>query len=112
MEYAIKRVMNLKPSWYHEMGRKQKLEYQNQLKEEEAHYWERKPDPLSTGDLIESKMSSKSLSNGGIYKVLNHFCTLVSTVHGSEWHQFVTIKNDYGFTVKMNLNKFKVLPKQ
>lgn len=106
--YKRKTVQDLKPQWYLQMSTKDKLKAQKDLVEEREIAWKNKPTELQS-NMILAKTSTNSITEGNTYRVLGHFCTLVTTIYYSEWHEFVTFKNKYGHTVKMNLRKFDVV---
>ena len=107
-EYSQKTIQDLKPDWYLQLSKTEKLKEQDRLRQERSEMWDNKPTPIKSGTKIEAKESVKSITKGCRYTVLNHFCTLVTTIYYSEWKQFVTLKNNYGYSVKMNINKFIV----
>ena len=104
--YSQKTIQNLKPSWYLALSQKEKLAEQAQLKKERDEMWLNKPKPIHSGTIILAKETVKNITKDKQYKVQGYFATLVTTLYYSEWHEFVTIKNDNGYTVKMNLRKF------
>ena len=70
-----------------------------------------KPEKV-TGEIICEKPTS-SLTKGKVYKIRGHFCYLKKMFLGGGdycwvWYQFFTLKNDYGYTVKVNRRKFSV----
>lgn len=110
--YSKKTIQNLKPDWYSNLSKKEKLEIQNEMKKNIDEMWLNKPNLISRGTYLVSKNDKpSSLTKGKKYCVLNHFCTLVTTIYYSEWKQFITLKNDNGYTVKMNLQNFEKLKK-
>jgi len=106
--YNQKTIQDLKPNWYMVLNTKEKLKIQSDLVAERKLMLENKPKTLPSS-MILAKETGRSTTAGNTYKVLNHFCTLVCTIYSCEWHQFVTFKNKYGYTVKMNLRKFDVV---
>jgi hypothetical protein len=84
-----------------------KLAVQAEMRARHNKEWEKKPALLPTGTLLISKVSTRSISKGRAYRVRGHFCTLVTTMDLSTWNQFVTIRADNGWTVKMSLSKFE-----
>lgn len=109
-QYSQKTIQNLKPDWYMSMSGKEKQDWQKDMQEERKIALENKPAPIRFGTKIIAKETGTSLTKGCEYKVMGHFCTLVTTIYGSKWNQFVTLKNKYGHTVKMNLNNFDINP--
>lgn len=108
-QYSQKIIQNLKPNWYVALSTTEKLKWQADMKEEHKIALENKPNALRTGQTIIAKERTQSVTAGKEYKVIGHFCTLVTTIYGSKWNQFVTLKNDVGYTVKMNLKNFDIL---
>ena len=106
--YSQKIIQNLKPSWYLALGKNAKLKEQRDLKRRHKEAWNNKPEQISSATKIIANSSIDSVTKGKIYLVQNHFCTLISTIYDTNWNQFITIKNDSGYTVKMNLNKFRI----
>jgi len=106
--YSQKIIQNLKPGWYLDLSNKEKLEIQDRLRKEHKEAWGSKPEALTSGTILTAKVNTNSLTKGRIYVIQGHFCTLITTLYGSEWNQFVTLKNDSGWTVKMNLNNFEL----
>lgn len=104
--YSQKIIQNLKPDWYIALNKNEKLFEQENLKKRHKEAWNNKPALLNCGTVVVAKETVKSITKGKGYKIKGHFCTLVSTIYSSEWNQFITLKNDYGFTVKMNINNF------
>ena len=74
-----------------------------------AEQWVNKPLQIKRGTKVIAKETTDSITEGKEYVVMGHFATLVTTIYSSEWKQFITFKNKYGWTVKMNLRKF-ILP--
>ena len=108
--YSQKMVHNLRPKWYLDLSKKEKRALQLELKSEREEAWKDKPKSIK-GRSAECVRATKTTTVGGIYRVRGHFCTLISTEYGSEWHQHITIKNDYNWIIKVNLKKFKYLVK-
>lgn len=106
--YSQKTIQNLKPEWYLQMSKSEKIKEQERLKQERAEMWNEKPKSLSYGTKLIAKSTRKSITQGKSYKVIDFSATLVTTIYYSQWHEFVTLKNDDGLTVKMNLNNFDV----
>lgn len=106
--YSKKTIQNLKPEWYLRLSKSEKLNEQKRLKEEADSLWNEKPKKIPYGTKLIAINSSKSITEGQEYKVIGYFATLVTTIYCSKWNEFVTLKNDYGWTVKMNLNNFEV----
>ncbi len=104
--YSKKTIQNLKPSWYLELPSGEKKQLQFLLNETKDKMWGEKPKTLNSGAVLTAKASVKSITSGNKYRMINYFATLVTTIYSSEWHEFVTLKNDNGYTVKMNLNRF------
>ncbi len=107
--YSQKTIQNLKPEWYMVLSTKEKLKMQEDLKKERAEQWANKPLQIKRGTKVVAKETTNSITEGKEYVVMGHFATLVTTIYSSEWKQFITFKNKYGWTVKMNLRKF-ILP--
>ena len=105
--YSQKTVKTLKPEWYLKLSQKEKMESQKLLIKTRNVMWNNKPPIIKSGTFLTSKKGGNSVTKGKKYAIQNHFCTLVTTIYDSNWNQFVTIKNDVGFTVKMNLNNFE-----
>jgi len=76
------------------------------LKSQRSEMWENKPIAIKQGTLLIAKETRKSITKDRSYKVIGYFATLVTTIYYSQWHEFVTLKNDNGYSVKMNLNNF------
>ena len=106
--YNQKTIQNLKPEWYLSLSTKEKLKAQEQLKDERTEMWADKPKHIKTGTRLIAKETVKTITKGRKYNVKGYFATLVTTIYYSQWHEFVTLKNDNGYTVKMNLRKFEV----
>jgi hypothetical protein len=106
--YSQKTIQDLKPDWYLQMSKSEKLKEQERLKQERTEMWNEKPKSLACGVKLVAKYTRKSITQGKTYKVMGYFATLVTTIYYSQWHEFVTLKNDDGWTVKMNLNNFDV----
>lgn len=107
--YSQKIIQDLKPQWYLDLSKSEKLKEQSDLKERHNELWNNKPTLLRSGTILKSKITNNSLTKDKSYIVRGHFCTLVTTIYDSNWNQFVIIKNDGGWTVKMNLNNFEKL---
>jgi len=106
--YSQKTIQNLKPGWYLNLSRKEKLAEQERLKKERAKMWSNKPEALRIGTKIIAKRTTKSITQGKTYTIRGYFATLVTTIYYSEWHEFVIMKNNSGWTVKMNLKNFNI----
>lgn len=106
--YTQKIIRNLKPNWYLEMSGPEKEKFQIEMFAEHNLKWDNKPKLLPIGTEVIAMTSSESTSPGSIYKVRGHFCTLVTTFYGSNWREFITIKNDNGYTIKVNLKNFRI----
>lgn len=71
----------------------------------------RKPESIAEGTKLVCKIATDTTTKGRKYAVLGHFCYL--NTYGPKgqkvamWDEFVTVKNDYGFTIKVNLFNFK-----
>jgi hypothetical protein len=63
--------------------------------------------PFEDGDLVWCNVASKTTERGNSYYIRNIFAYRNKYSYGWRWDYFVTIKNDYGYTVKMNANKFR-----
>lgn len=74
----------------------------------------KKPLALKTGTEIICLYQKGQVTKGRTYRIIGHFCYLntygVPGEKYTHWDQFVTIKNDSGWTAKMNLNNFYVVP--
>ena len=105
--YSRKIIQNLKPKWYLELTKKQKLAEQNRMKASAEIEWVNKPAPIPIGTMLVAKGGTKSnVTEGKRYIVKGYFATLVTTICSSNWNEFVIIKNDFGHTVKMNKDNF------
>jgi len=107
--YSQKTIQNLKPDWYLQMNTNEKIAEQKRLETERTEMWNNKPKSLCFGTKLIAKSTRKSITQGRTYKVMGYFATLVTTIYYSQWNEFVTLKNDNGWTVKMNLNNFVVV---
>lgn len=58
--------------------------------------------PVSKGDLVWCNIPSKTTTRGNTYEVRNVFAYRNHYSHGWQWDYFITIKNDYGYTIKVN----------
>jgi len=115
--YSQKTIQNLKPNWYMDLSTKDKKKLQEELIERRKEMYNNKPDPVKRGSIliakenIESKsrrvVGGYSLSKGSKYMAKGYFATLITTIYDSNWNEFVTLKNDNGYTVKVNLRKFQ-----
>lgn len=69
-----------------------------------------KPEPIREGYKLLCKTGTGTISVNRYYEVRGHFCYLNTYgPTGSKeviWDEFVTIKNDFGYTIKVNLNNF------
>jgi len=99
MYYSAKIINNLQPSG---VTKKEKAAMRQGHKEA----WNNKPPAIHPGTKLIAITGTGTITKGRTYSSRNHFCSLVTTIYGSQWHQFVTIKNNRGWTVKVNLNKF------
>jgi hypothetical protein len=106
-QYSQKIIKNLEPEWYRLSSKSERKEIQDRMNEDHKELWENKPESIPGGTVIVAKKSIKNITKGRLYTVFGHFCTLITTIYYSEWNQFVTLKNDNGWTVKMNLNNFE-----
>lgn len=106
--YSQKTIQDLKPEWYMILSSKDKLKIQEELRKERAEKWGNKPPKIKSGTKVTAKKTTDSITEGREYTVISHFATLVTTIYSSEWRQFITFKNKYGWTVKMNLRKFNL----
>jgi len=104
--YSQKTIQNLKPDWYLNLSKSEKLKEQDFLKQQRAELWEKKPIAIKKGTKLIAKETRKSITQGKPYIVIGYFATLVTTIYYSQWNEFVTLKNNEGWTVKMNLNNF------
>jgi len=50
----------------------------------------------------------KTITENSIYTVINHFSYVVERGLYIKWNQFVTIENDEGKIIKVNLNRFRI----
>lgn len=67
-------------------------------------------EPRPTALAIGTKLTfigggNASLTVGRRYFIIGHFCYYFGKY--DYWQQFVTLKNDNNWTIKVNLNKFK-----
>jgi len=110
--YSQKIIRDLKPDWYLQLSSKQKKAENRRMEQDHSLAWKNKPNQIPSGTKIIAKESCNSLTKGNVYIVKKCFSTLVTTIYFTEWHHFVTLKNKYGWTVKMNIRKFEkiVLP--
>ena len=84
--------------------------YRQELQQEEKEAKENKPNLLPYKTIVTPKNDKvRNFTFGKNYKIQGHFCTLVSTIYGSNWNQFITLKNDDNWTVKVSLNKFNIV---
>jgi hypothetical protein len=107
MRYSKKTVNNLTPEWYRNLSKKERNELNRNNDIEKKGMLLNKPKGVSNGQSIKCIKASNTTSVGRKYIVRNYFATLVTTIYGSTWNEFVIIKNDYGYTVKINLKKFE-----
>jgi hypothetical protein len=63
-----------------------------------------KPKEIRQGEMLVCQSPSPTMTGGRPYKVMNHFAYLNSSMN--YWDEFLIIKNDNGYTVKVNLNRF------
>lgn len=103
--YQHKVIQGLKPNWYMELSKKKRLEAQKDIQLHHKEGMLDKPDCVQ-GVVLIAKENTNSLTKGSKYKVRGHFCTHITTIFATNWRQFVTVKNDFGYTVKVNLNNF------
>lgn len=106
--YSQRTITSLRPDWWEELSKKQKKRERLKMIEQRDEMWNNKPKPIPSGTIISARETTKNISEGKGYKVINYFATLVTTVYYSDWREFVTLKNDKGYTVKMNVNNFRV----
>jgi hypothetical protein len=106
--YSKKIIQNLKPEWYMQLSSKEKIAKQKEMQKLHNEMWNDKPKQVLSGTILVAKYTRKNITDGKKYKVINYFATLISTVYFPEWNEFVTLKNDNGYTVKMNLNNFSL----
>jgi len=84
----------------------------NTFHEDKKHLLKNPPKGVSSGDWIErvANYGNRTVTKGKKYKVRNYFRYL--NHYGAKgtrycmWDEFITIKNDNGYTVKMNLIGF------
>lgn len=88
-----------------------KLKQQTMSFNEEKKHLLKNPPKLVFGWVERTaNYGNNTVTKGRKYKVLNHFCYL--NTYGSngekypQWDEFITLKNNYGYTVKMNLIGF------
>lgn len=66
------------------------------------------------GKMVQCTIATGSLTKGKQYRVRGHFCYLNSYGEKGKkfmmWDQFITIKNDDGYTIKVNRYKFWLVP--
>jgi hypothetical protein len=106
--YNQKIISNLQPEWYYNSSKSERKEIRDTMHKNHKEEWENKPDSIPIGTKIVAKKTTRNITQGRSYKVLGHFCTLITTIYYSNWNQFVTLKNDNGWTVKMNFNHFEL----
>jgi hypothetical protein len=106
--YSQKTIKDLEPVFYSQMSKADKRKEKEKMKKERDEMWNEKPESLPSGTKLTAKSTIKNITEGKSYQVINYFATLVTTIYYSKWNEFVTLKNDYGWTVKMNLNNFDV----
>jgi hypothetical protein len=106
-KYNQKSVLNLKQDWYLALPRRDKQMHQVFLQNDRIEQWKNKP--IERTGYLTCKTETLSITKGKKYLIINHFCTLINTIYGSTWHSFVTIKNDYCYTIKVNINKFETV---
>ena len=80
-------------------------------KEELQH---KSPIPIYRKEWVVCDKPTSTLTKGKKYQVLGHFCYLNRKQfddqdHWWQWDQFITIKNDEGWTVKVNLINFTLV---
>ena len=107
MSYSQKTIQNLKPEWYLKLSKKEKIKRQDELIKLRRELWEKKPDKIPYKTIVTSKKTTPSVTKGKKYTVRGYFATLVTTIYESSWNEFITLKNDNGYTVKMNLRNFE-----
>jgi hypothetical protein len=56
MSYSQKIIQNLKPSWYLELPKNEKLKEQEFLKQRHKEAWDNKPTFLKSGTVLVSKV--------------------------------------------------------
>lgn len=71
------------------------------------------PDKLKSGIILICKQKTSTTTIGKQYRMLNHFIfcnkkNLYDRDFFWRYDQFVTLKNDYGYIVKINLNHFEL----
>lgn len=68
--------------------------------------------PFKVGDLVTCKSPTPTTTKGGVYKVRGVFSYINKcTSYEDHWwsrSDFITIKNDKGYTVKVNSLNFKI----
>jgi len=106
--YSQKIIQNLKPEWYMQLSTKEKIAKQKEIQQLHKELWNDKPKPIPRYSNIKAKHTVKNITEGKEYEVINYFATLVSTVYFPQWNEFITLKNDKGYIVKMNLDNFIV----
>lgn len=69
-----------------------------------------RPDFIKRGEWVICNTPTSTLTKGRKYQVRGHFYYLnrksFDNDHWWEWDQFITIKNDEGWTIKVNLINF------
>lgn len=58
--------------------------------------------PMSSGDLVWCNIPSSTTTRGNSYIVRNIFAYRNHYSYGWQWDYFITIKNDAGYTIKVN----------
>lgn len=83
-------------------------------RKEELEKHER-PESIFKKEWVICDRPTSTLTKGRKYQVLGHFCYLnrkcFDNDHWWEWDQFITIKNDEGWTIKVNLINFTLVSK-
>lgn len=68
------------------------------------------PKGVPSGSWVECVSASRTTTKGKKYQVRNYFNYLNTYGSGKDkycyWDEFITLKNDEGYTVKMNLIRF------
>lgn len=72
------------------------------------------PTSIKEGTKILCMVAASTLTKGKEYTVMGHFCYL--NTYGerpnryTKWDEFYTLKNDQGYTIKVNARKFWICP--
>ena len=104
--YRQKIINDKKPQWFRESSKTERKRLTREMLDGHKKAWGEKPEPLPNNTLLVCINPTSTMTKDKSYKVRNWFASLVTTLYGSEWHQHVTITNDSGTPIKVNINKF------